>query len=918
MAEQRTAVIDMGSNSFRLVVFTAADGWWKRTDEIYLPVRIGEGLDATGKLGKEPMKRALEAAEVFAALLRGDRHARAQDIKPVATSAIRDASNQHVFLDRVRDETGLEVRVLSRDEEAYYGYLAAVNSTTLADGAVLDLGGGSLQLVEVLSRHPGRLGSWPLGAVRMTEHFLAEDDPPTKKARKAMRAHVRETLEREADWLPRAGRKLVGIGGTMRNLASAIQAADGPAVARRHPGLRDHAGRARRPRRAPRRDAGRRARRRQGHQVRPRRPHPRRRDGRPGGARARRLRVDHGHRGRPARGRLLQRAPRRRPAAVRRRARRERREPRGALPRRPQAHRARRAPSRSRSSTSSPSSGLHPGDRWERELLFSACVLHDIGMSVDYDDHHKHSRYLILNAGLPGFDPREVALVAQAARYHRKGMPDFGELAPLAEEGDDDAPRPPVDPPPARRGPRAQPRPERPRRARGGRQRHDPPRARGRRRRRGRALGGPARGRALRARLRARPEGRGDRHEPHPGRRPARPQHGGDELHDRVAGAQDPLRARRAPPARVRRRDGRARHPPRAPAARDRHPAGRLRAAGGLRPDAAGADRHHVALPVQGRRVVLVAARRRRRCARTPIWGYEAPLDEAPWLRGYAALYPAKADRWLVEDEPVAGGLRDPYHRVDVHTSSRPVRVTAAGELIARSAHPTLVFETSMPVRAYLPRGDVIAGHLRPSDKTSTDPYMGDAIYWHVHAGGELLPDAAHCYELPRAEAMKIAGLVCFSGEGVEVRARRRLTAARAAPSGAAPTGSTRRSARPRAACRPGPAWPAWDGVDDLGLLRLELLEVVAVAEDAEVAGDAVVAVDRDAGQDLLALVEAQPLHVEVRQPDPVRGVRRVLAVVRVQRDLKGAQVGGDLLGGRRHAAVTLARLRALDRQPRD
>ena len=64
-------------------------------------------------------------------------------------------------------------------------------------------------------------------------------------------------------------------------------------------------------------------------------------------------------------------------------------------------------------------------------------MLHDIGMSVDYDDHHKHSRYLILNAGLPGFDPREVALVAQAARYHRKGMPDFGELSPLAEDGDD-------------------------------------------------------------------------------------------------------------------------------------------------------------------------------------------------------------------------------------------------------------------------------------------------------------------------------------------------------------------------------------------------------------------------------------------------------------------------------------------------
>lgn len=151
------------------------------------------------------------------------------------------------------------------------------------------------------------------------------------------------------------------------------------------------------------------------------------------------------------------------------------------------------------------------------------------------------------------------------------------------------------------------------------------------------------------------------------------------------------------------------------------------------------------------------------------VWGYEEPLDQAPWLRGFAALQPGRADRWLVEDEPVAGGLRDPYHRVDVHTSSRPVRVTAAGQPIAASARPTLVFETSMPVRAYLPRGDVVAGHLRPSDTTTTDPYMGDAIYWHVHAGGELLRDAAHSYELPRAEAMKIAGLVCFSGEGVQV-----------------------------------------------------------------------------------------------------------------------------------------------------
>jgi exopolyphosphatase / guanosine-5'-triphosphate,3'-diphosphate pyrophosphatase len=80
--------------------------------------------------------------------------------------------------------------------------------------------------------------------------------------------------------------------------------------------------------------------------------------------------------------------------------------------------------------------GLHRGDPEERELLWATAILHDIGTAVDYDDHHKHSRYLILNAGLPGFSPREAALIGQAARYHRKGTPALGEFAPLARAGD--------------------------------------------------------------------------------------------------------------------------------------------------------------------------------------------------------------------------------------------------------------------------------------------------------------------------------------------------------------------------------------------------------------------------------------------------------------------------------------------------
>ena len=82
--------------------------------------------------------------------------------------------------------------------------------------------------------------------------------------------------------------------------------------------------------------------------------------------------------------------------------------------------------------------GVHDGDPVERELLWAAAMLHDVGMTVDYDDHHKHSHYLVVNAGLPGFEPRELALIGQAVRYHRKGTPSLGAFAPLADKGDEE------------------------------------------------------------------------------------------------------------------------------------------------------------------------------------------------------------------------------------------------------------------------------------------------------------------------------------------------------------------------------------------------------------------------------------------------------------------------------------------------
>src|SRR3989440_3053437 len=142
---------------------------------------------ATGKLGKQPMRRALATLDVFAHFCRASGLG-ADAVDAVATSAIRDAENADGFLERARDCLGLPIRVLSREEEARYGYLAAVNSTTLARGCVLDLGGGSLQLVDVEDRLAVQSGSWPLGAVRMTERFLPGDEPATKKQLKALRS----------------------------------------------------------------------------------------------------------------------------------------------------------------------------------------------------------------------------------------------------------------------------------------------------------------------------------------------------------------------------------------------------------------------------------------------------------------------------------------------------------------------------------------------------------------------------------------------------------------------------------------------------------------------------------------------------------------------------------------------------------
>src|SRR6202042_1009891 len=121
---------------------------------------------------------------------------------------------------------GLTIETLSAQEEAYFGYVAAVNTTTLDDGVVLDIGGGSMQLTAVRDRLNGPTVSFPLGAVRVTEELLPGTGPVKRKQLARVRARVEDSLA-GVEWLSGSGSRLVGIGGAGRNLAAAAQHVDG-------------------------------------------------------------------------------------------------------------------------------------------------------------------------------------------------------------------------------------------------------------------------------------------------------------------------------------------------------------------------------------------------------------------------------------------------------------------------------------------------------------------------------------------------------------------------------------------------------------------------------------------------------------------------------------------------------------------
>jgi exopolyphosphatase / guanosine-5'-triphosphate,3'-diphosphate pyrophosphatase len=424
-------VIDMGSNSWRLVVYGFEKGsWWALIDEIREAVRVSEGLGPDGDLQPGPMDRALHTAAVFAAFCQASG---IEEVDAVATSAIREAPNRDELLGAIEKDTGLEVRVISGEDEARYGWLAMVNSTTVENGYGIEIGGGSVQVVRIEDRRLKDSCSLPLGSVRLSEAFLPSGKPSNKE-RKAVRKHVAEQVD-AIDWWPRQGGRLVGIGGTVRNLAAAAlkkldtpdievqgfvltrealddlieEMADKPASKRDSiPGIK-----------------------------------PDRADVILGGTIALATMMDEGgfdemevSEAGLREGIFFERLLDDSDPPLFEDVRRDSVVNLAHRYRTDDAHVSHVAKLSLELFDSLGEAGVHDHGDPERDLLWAACELHDIGVAIDYDDHHHHSAYLILSSGLAGYTSREQVMIAVIARYHRKGDPDADSLGDLAKKGD--------------------------------------------------------------------------------------------------------------------------------------------------------------------------------------------------------------------------------------------------------------------------------------------------------------------------------------------------------------------------------------------------------------------------------------------------------------------------------------------------
>ncbi len=142
-----------------------------------------------------------------------------------------------------------------------------------------------------------------------------------------------------------------------------------------------------------------------------------------------------------------------------------------------------------------------------------------------------------------------------------------------------------------------------------------------------------------------------------------------------------------------------------------------------------------------------------------------------PLVEGYVTVAWDDLDEWLEEDERVIVHPRDPYHRIDVFATSRQVRVSLEGEVLAESTEVKALYETGLPVRYYFPVHDVRLEHLVASDTVTGCAYKGTATYWSARVGADMHPDVAWTYEGDgvQRDAEAVRGRICFFNERTDI-----------------------------------------------------------------------------------------------------------------------------------------------------
>src|SRR2546428_3448757 len=216
MADQPLAIVDLGSNSGRVVVLRIdPTGHLEVLADARSPLRLARDVGDGGRLSSGAIQRTVEALRDFQAIAVGTG---ARKTIAVATSAIRESRNADELLQRILVQSGLAVRIIDGGEEARYAFVGAIYGVQADHGMVMDMGGGSMELSRFRDRALVESWSLPLGALRLSDRFLTTD-PPTESEVDEARAYVKRLFDEHE--VPRlvADEQLIGTGGTIRNLA---------------------------------------------------------------------------------------------------------------------------------------------------------------------------------------------------------------------------------------------------------------------------------------------------------------------------------------------------------------------------------------------------------------------------------------------------------------------------------------------------------------------------------------------------------------------------------------------------------------------------------------------------------------------------------------------------------------------------